>query len=154
SVSADANTSAKVATVPSASALVMESDQVAPEPSPPAVNIFGELDGVAPQKGVRAIGEAGFQQHTFVTEGYDGDVSVDPTGKWIVFSSTRHSTHPQIYLQRTDGLSVTQLTSDDAENAYPVFSPEGRQIAFCSTRAGSWDIYTMDIDGRNIVQVT
>ncbi len=35
-----------------------------------------------------------------------------------------------------------------------IFSPDGKQIAFCSTRGGNWDIYTMDIDGKNVVQVT
>jgi Tol biopolymer transport system component len=119
----------------------------------PTVNIFGELDGVprpAPKRG----GEAGFQQHTFVEEGFDGDVAVDPKGQTMVFSSTRHSEHADIYLQKVDGLSVTQLTSDDADDAFPVFSPDGQHIAFCSTRGGNWDIYVMDVNGRNVVQVT
>jgi TolB protein len=120
---------------------------------PPTVNIFGEFDGVprpAPKRG----GEAGFQQHTFVEEGFDGDVAVDPKGQTIVFSSTRHSEHADIYLQKVDGLSVTQLTSDEADDAFPVFSPDGQHIAFCSTRAGNWDIYVMDTTGRNVIQVT
>jgi len=126
----------------------------APEPVKiPVVNMFGELDG----QGTRPRTEAadfGFQQHTFSDEGYDADVSVDPTGKHIAFASTRHSEHAEIYLQRVDGTSVTQLTSDPSENAQPCFSPDGKTIAFCSTRAGSWDLYTMDLDGRNVTQVT
>ncbi len=51
-------------------------------------------------------------------------------------------------------MSVIQLTNDEAEYASPAFSPDGKQIAFCSTRAGEWDIYTMDADGKNVVQVT
>lgn len=129
------------------------SAQADAEPTPRNVNIFGEFDG-QPRPVARAIGEANFQQHTYLTEGYDGEVSLDPTGKYIVFSSTRHSEHPQIYMQRVDGMSVTQLTSDSTDNAFPVFSPDGKQIAFCSTRAGNWDIYVMDIDGRNVVQMT
>jgi Tol biopolymer transport system component len=127
---------------------------VPPEPVKiPDVNMFGELDG----HGVKPRTDAadfGFQQHTFNDEGYDADVRVDPTGKWICFASTRHSERPEIYLQRVDGTSVTQLTSDPSENAQPCFSPDGRSIAFCSTRAGSWDLYVMDIDGRNVTQVT
>jgi hypothetical protein len=127
---------------------------LAPEPVKiPAINMFGEIDG----KGANPRtdpSDFGFQQHTFNDEGYDGDVRVDPTGKWIVFASTRHSERPEIYLQRVDGTSVTQLTSDPSENAQPCFSPDGRNIAFCSTRAGSWDLYVMDIDGRNVTQVT
>jgi Tol biopolymer transport system component len=121
--------------------------------APPTVNVYGEFDGV--QRPIpKAHGNGGFEEHTYIDEGYDSDVMVDPTGKWIVFTSTRDSDHPNIYLKHTDGLSVIQLTNDDADYAFPAFSPDGKQIAFCSTRAGNWDIYTMDIDGKNIVQIT
>src|SRR4029079_11898496 len=118
------------------------------------VNVFGEFGGARRNGPVRPIGEAGFQQHTATDEGEDSGVAVDPTGRWMVFASTRHSEHADIYLQRVDGTSVTQLTSDTSDDAYPSFSPDGRQIAFCSTRAGNWQIYLMDTDGRNVVQVT
>jgi TolB protein len=118
-----------------------------------SLNVFGEFDGVE-RTLAHAYGEAGFQQHTFLDEGYDSDVNVDPTGKWLVFASTRDSGHPNLYLQRVDGNSVIQLTNDEADYAYPAFSPDGKQIAFCSTRGGNWDIYVMDADGKNIVQVT
>jgi TolB protein len=127
-----------------------------PQPSAPAakaVNVFGEFDGV--QRGpVRAVGESGFQQHTFVDEGEDSDVTVDPAGKWLAFTSTRHNINGDIYLQRVDGTSVTQLTNDPARDAFPAFSPDGKWIAFSSTRAGNWQIYRMDLDGREVVQVT
>jgi TolB protein len=119
-----------------------------------AVNVFGEVDGQQQQSGTRARGNGGFQQHTFVDEGYDSDVNIDPAGKWMVFTSTRHSEHPNIYLQRVDGMSVIQLTDDDADYASPVFSPDGKHIACCSTRGGNWDIYVMDLDGKNVVQIT
>ncbi|MDB5357490.1 MAG: hypothetical protein JWN24_3943 [Phycisphaerales bacterium] len=122
-------------------------------PAPQTVNVFGEVNGAGP-RAVALTGAAAFQQHTFTDEGYDGDVCADPTGKWLVFSSTRNSEHPGIYLQRVDGTAVTQLTSDGVDNAYPSFSPDGKQIAFCSTRAGNWQIYVMDSDGRNVTQVT
>jgi TolB protein len=117
------------------------------------VNLFGEIGG-ASRGAFKEVGASGFQQHTFVDEGEDGDVSVDPTGKWLVFSSTRHSETGDIYLQRVDGSSVTQLTSDAARDAFPTFSPDGKWIAFSSTRSGTWQIYRMDLDGREVVQVT
>jgi TolB protein len=119
----------------------------------PVVNIFGEIDGQQP-KGKNEPGDFGFQQHTFSDEGYDADINVDATGRWMVYSSTHNSERPEIYLQRVDGTSVTQLTSDPSENAQPCFSPDGKTIAFCSTRAGSWDLYTMDTDGRTVTQIT
>ena len=129
------------------------SSPIDPNAKPPAVNIFGELDGVPTGPG-KLVGDEGFQQHTFADEGYDADVAVDPTGKWMAFASTRHNEHAGIYLQRVDGTAVTKLTSDDSDNAYPTFSPDGKLIAFCSTRAGAWNIYVMDTDGRESVTVT
>jgi len=128
-------------------------DASGPESNAPKVNIFGEFDGVEHGEFGNGV-QANFQQHTYVDEGYDGDVAVDPKGQWLVFSSTRHSEHSNLYLQKVDGLSVTELTSDNADDAFPTFSPDGRKIAFCSTRSGNWDIYVMDTDGRNAVQVT
>jgi TolB protein len=139
-------------------ALQLSRDVFAPEPiappHSPKVNIFGEFDGRPETGPVRPASSEAMQQHTFITEGADADVAIDPSGKWMVYASTRHSENANIYLQRVDGLSVTQLTSDLAEDAFPVFSPDGERIAFSSTRSGNWDIYVMDRDGKNVMQVT
>ena len=126
----------------------------APQPAvPSAINIFGEFDGIERRPAPAGI-EFGFQQHTTCDEGYDADAAIDPTGKWLAFTSTRHNERPDIYLQRVDGTSVIQLTSDTAPDVQPAFSPDGKRIAFCSTRSGNWDIYLMDIDGKNAEQIT
>ncbi len=122
--------------------------------TPTSLNVFGEFPGVPHAQNGGPVGRGGFQQHTFLDEGADDDVAVDPTGKWMCYTSTRNSEHPNLCLQRVDGLSVIQLTDDAADYAYPSFSPDGKQVTFCSTRTGNWQIYTMDVDGRNVVQVT
>ncbi len=139
-----------VAPKPAAPVFVADSDGL---PKPPAVNVFGELDG-NPRPVAAPAGSGNFQQQSFIDEGYDGDVCVDPSGRFMVFASTRDSLHPNLYLQRVDGLSVTQLTADQSDHAFPTFSPDGKKIAFCSTRAGNWNLYLMDADGRNVTQVT
>ena len=121
---------------------------------PGAVSVFGEMRGGLKPGPVRTISDANFQQHTYIDEGYDSDVTCDPTGKWIAFASTRDSEHTNLYMQRVDGTAVVQLTSDTSDDAYPAFSPDGRQIAFASTRAGNWQIFVMDNDGKNVTQVT
>ena len=132
---------------------VFVADSAVAAVKPPAVNVFGELDG-SPRPVAPASGNANFQQQSYLDEGYDGDVCVDPTGHFMVYASTRDSLHANLYMQRVDGLSVTQLTNDPSDHAFPVFSPDGKKIAFCSTRAGNWNLYLMDADGRNVVQVT
>jgi len=123
------------------------------EDSLPAANVFGELPRTVTEAKAGAS-EFGFQQHTFVDEGYDAEPAVSPDGKSIVYSSTRHSATTDIYLQKVDGLAVTQLTSDAADDAFPAFSPDGERVAFASNRSGSWDIYMMDRTGKNITQIT
>lgn len=119
----------------------------------PAVSVLGDV-APTPPRAARPSPLASFRQHTFLAEGADADISLDPTGQWMVFTSTRHDARPKIYLQRTDGVTVTQLTADDADDAHPTFSPDGKTIAFASNRTGRWAIYTMDIDGKAVVQVT
>jgi TolB protein len=132
--------------------MFQSTSDIAPTPAS-AVNVFGELDGFGPS--VFAMGgKAGYQQHTFVEEGFDAEPDVSPDGKWIVFASTRHSEYSDIYLQRTDGLAVTQLTTDPSDESFPRFSRDGKSIAFASNRSGNWDIYVMDIEGKNVQQVT
>ncbi len=123
--------------------------------APKPANVFGEFNDTATKGPVRSVaGDNGFQQHTFSDEGFDADVAVDPTGKFLVYASTRHGERPAIYLQKTNGVTVTQITGGFADDAYPTFSPDGKTVAFCSNRTGSWQVYVMDADGRNVVQVT
>jgi TolB protein len=47
-----------------------------------------------------------------------------------------------------------QLTWGEGSNESPAYSPNGRHLAFSSTRSGRTQIYTMGRDGRDVRQVT
>ena len=47
-----------------------------------------------------------------------------------------------------------QLTFGEGSNESPTWAPNGRHLAFMSTRAGNSQIFTVDRDGRNIRQLT
>ena len=49
---------------------------------------------------------------------------------------------------------VTQLTFGEGTNESPAYSPNGRHIAFSSTRSGKTQIFTMTRDGRDLKQIT
>jgi len=98
-----------------------------------------------------------------LTEGSD---SRDMYPSWtadgrIVFMSNRDVDPDilasEIYIMDGDGDNVTRLTDDEeAYNANPRVSPDGRLIAYESDRDVEWgsDIYVMDIDGGNDRRIT
>ncbi|MCA9246902.1 MAG: PD40 domain-containing protein [Planctomycetales bacterium] len=47
-----------------------------------------------------------------------------------------------------------QLTNERGYDAECAFSPDGKQIVFCSDRDGDPDLYIMDADGSNVRQLT
>jgi len=47
-----------------------------------------------------------------------------------------------------------QITFGEGSNESPAWAPNGRHLAFMSTRAGRSQIFTVDRDGRNLRQVT
>jgi TolB protein len=49
---------------------------------------------------------------------------------------------------------IRQLTFGEGSNEAPAWSPNGRHLAFWSTRAGRPQIFTVDYDGKNLRQLT
>jgi TolB protein len=56
-------------------------------------------------------------------------------------------------LSLADGVT-RQITFGDGTNESPAWSPNGRHLAFVSSRAGRNQIFTVDRDGRNVRQIT
>ncbi len=96
-----------------------------------------------------------------------------PDGKHILYSST-HAAAPEcppppdwskgyrwaiyptyeIYVANPDGSDLHALTHNQGYNAESTISPDGRKIAFTSTRNGDLDIYVMNSDGTHVRQLT
>jgi TolB protein len=117
------------------------------------VTMFGDIgDRVSP---TYFTGPAvSLQRHTFTEDGEDNDADVDPTGRRIVFSSTRHNANPDLYIKSVEGVAVTQLTGDPASDTQPAFSPDGLRVAFASDRGGQWDIWIISTDSGQPIRVT
>lgn len=83
-------------------------------------------------------------------------VSPFPTGLTgtLVFESDREG-RPKIYTLALETGAIARLTSGPGwRDEKPVWSPDGRQIAFVSTRDGSYDIYVMNADGSGVRRLT
>ena len=59
-----------------------------------------------------------------------------------------------IFTMNGDGSGVTQLTSSPSEDQDPSWSPDGKFIAFASNRGKTYDIWIMESNGANPVQLT
>jgi len=97
-----------------------------------------------------------------------------PDGKHIIYASTHASSvdcpappkphdgkylwavYPEfdIYMADLNGKIVKQLTNSPGYDAEAVVSPDGKKIAFTSTRSGDLELWTMNIDGTNLKQIT
>ena len=70
------------------------------------------------------------------------DVRISPDGKEIVFCYKG-----DIYKVAASGGEAVRLTTHDSYEASPVWSPDGKQIAFSSDRYGNPDIFVMYSEG-------
>jgi serine/threonine-protein kinase len=109
---------------------------------------------------VRAVGRDG-QEDGVLLERLDitdriGGVDVSPDGTTLLVAATAAAGAGgvDIHAVRLDGSSVTQLTNDPGVDAEPVWSPDGRSIAFVSQRGGGADVFVMDAAGANVRQLT
>lgn len=68
--------------------------------------------------------------------------ALSPDGTTIAFTYKG-----DIYTVPTTGGRATQITTNPAFDTEPVWSPDGKQIAFASDRMGSLDVFTVSKDG-------
>jgi serine/threonine protein kinase len=93
-----------------------------------------------------------FTQLTFDT-GEEGEPTISPDGKLFAFVKKSRGQR-DIFLQRIDGQSAINLTSDSpADDHQPAFSPDGSQIAFRSERDGG-GIFVMGATGESVRRLT
>lgn len=116
------------------------------------VSLWGELPGS--DRSAPTDSADNLRQVSFTQEGADFDLDIDPAGKFMVFASTQHRHTSDLYVKRIDGTTVTQLTTDAANDVMPTFSPDGSAVAFCSDRSGNWDLYLQKLEGGQPIQLT
>ncbi len=61
--------------------------------------------------------------------------------------------HSDIYTISPDGKDLHRVTQDQGNNEDPCWSPDGRYIAFSSSRTGSYHIFIANANGENQRQV-
>lgn len=80
--------------------------------------------------------------------------SWSPRGDRIAYQSYVGGTY-HIWTMRPDGSERRQLTSGGWDDREPVYSPDGRQIAFASDRGGgSYNVWILDVGSGALRQLT
>ena len=75
--------------------------------------------------------------------------AISPDGKTIAFSYKG-----DLFTVSTQGGIAHQVTSNDAYDAYPVWSTDGQSIAFASAREGSLDVFVVRKEGGTPKRLT
>lgn len=88
-----------------------------------------------------------------------GNPEISPDGKQIIFTrewvdkmNDRYSSN--LWIVDTEGKRVRELTHGNWRDFSPVWSPDGKKIAFLSERDGSTQIHVMWVDTREVAQLT
>ncbi len=76
-------------------------------------------------------------------------LDITPDGKKFLFDMLG-----DIYVVDIEGGQATYLTQDVSWDIQPAVSPDGKKIAFISDRGGISNLWVMDIDGKNLKQVS
>jgi TolB protein len=72
----------------------------------------------------------------------------------VLACASNKSGNWEIYLVQPDTGEAKNLTDNDAADTEPAWSPDGKRIAFVSTRESGPDIWTMKPDGSDVQQLT
>ncbi len=87
------------------------------------------------------------------------DAQVSPEGQWIAYvlkkpDLEKNTVPGHIWLQPVAGGATRQLTNGEKGESRPRWSPDGKRIAFLSSRGGSQQVWTIPVDGGEARQAT
>src|ERR1700726_1367411 len=74
---------------------------------------------------------------------------ISPDGKLVAFSYLG-----DIWMVETIGGIARPVTMHEKHDIYPVFSPDGKSIAFSSNRHGSYDVFVVPVQGGRPERLT
>ncbi|HTK48269.1 MAG TPA: protein kinase [Gemmatimonadaceae bacterium] len=85
---------------------------------------------------------------------YKAGLAVSPDGTQIAFTRIDPGRLEQIFVMDLDGTHVRRVSRGDFYDFLPRWSPDGTRLAFTSLRDGTSGVYTMRVDGRDVVDVS
>ena len=88
-----------------------------------------------------------------------GEPAISPDGKTIVYTVATNDWAAKkktaaLWRVDADGSNARQITSGDARDEHPFFSPDGKTLAFVSTRTGEPQVFFLPLGGGEAEQKT
>lgn len=110
-------------------------------------------DLVPPRKNdsdILRIAVSGGQPSTVITGGVNTFPNLSPDGRMIAFRKMVDVTNSEVWIAKSDGSGMRNLTNSPAFDGWPSWSPDGKRIAFASNPQGNHKVYTMRSDGTEV----
>ncbi len=98
---------------------------------------------------IHVMNADGSEQLRLTSEAWGGELAWSPLGNKIAFVSRRDG-NAEIYLMNADGSGLRRLTRNTVGDRNPVWSADGRRIAFES----NWQLNVMNADGSGQRRLT
>jgi Tol biopolymer transport system component len=80
--------------------------------------------------------------------------ALSPDGQWLSFAHESAGGQQDLWVMRTDGTGLRELTSDPGRDNAPSWFPDGKRLLFRSERGGRFQAWTIAADGSAPMQVT
>ena len=102
---------------------------------------------------LKSLAAAAFSDRFIYSTRMESGPQFSPDGKMIAFESTRSGAY-EVWMCRSDGTGLVQLTHFNSSAGTPRWSPDGQQIAFDSRAPGNADIFVIDSQGGSPRRLT
>jgi Tol biopolymer transport system component len=84
----------------------------------------------------------------------DQEPAFSPDGTRIAFHSFRTGDGAEVFVMNANGTNPVNITNTPGNDTEPVWHPSGNKIAFRALRNGTIDIYVMNTDGSEQLDIT
>jgi dipeptidyl aminopeptidase/acylaminoacyl peptidase len=106
-----------------------------------------------------AQGARGLQPEDFAALRDVADAQISPDGMWVAFAITRtnferNTRQSEIWIVPSKGGEARRFTSGEGSSTRPRWSPDGKFLAFTSTRAGAPQLFVADAGGQEPKKLT
>ena len=90
------------------------------------------------------VDRAGNIDPVAMSPGLYGPFALSPDGRQLAIQVAGPTDQVQIYDLTT---GIGRALTRDANNGWPIWSPDGGRVVYSSTRSGSWGLYVQSVDG-------